>query len=100
MNKKEFLKTTDENILEVEISDTRDKNDKSEVCAFLTIGQTDKQIQKHLESLTKEEIENNKMTFQQFEILLSKKHLQYLLDRIEKEEKYIEKNGVPSYVGS
>lgn len=98
MNKKEFLKTSDENILDVEISDTKDKNDTSKVCAFLTIGQTDKQIKKHLESLSKEEIENNKMTFQQFEILLTKEHLQYLLGRIEKEEKYIEKNGVPSYV--
>ena len=83
--KEEFLKTSDENILDVEILNTKDKNNVSNMCVFLTIGETDAQIKKHLESLSREELENNKMTFQQFEIFFTKEHLQYLLDRLEKE---------------
>lgn len=98
MNKREFLKTSDRNILNVEISDTRDVNNVSEVCAFLTIGNNNKQVKEHLKKLSPEDIENNKIGLQQFEILLTKKHLKYLLGKIEKEERFIENYGCPSYL--
>ncbi len=89
----------DKNILEIAISDSLDQKGNKEVIALLTIGDTNSEINEHLESLSEEDLKNENYNFpKQYEIMLTKENLKQILCEIEKEEKYILKNGRPSYV--
>lgn len=90
MNTKEFLKSSDENILKFEVLDTKDAKGNMEVAAFILIGDSKKSEKKYLESLTKKQIEKPSIRFQKFEIMLTKAQLKFMLSEIEKEEGIIE----------
>ena len=55
MNTKEFLKSSDENILKFEVSDTKDAKGNMEVATFILVGDSKKAEKKYLENLTKEQ---------------------------------------------
>ena len=98
MTKEKFLEESDVNITNVDFSDSKDENGKTDVAAFLVIGDSKKREKEYLESLTPEQIEKPSIRFQQFEIMLTKEQLQFMLSEIEKEEGVIENEGCPSYV--
>ena len=74
MKKQDFLAKCDENITDLDFSDTKDENGKAEVVALLEL-----------------QVDTN-------QIMLTKENLQFLLSEIEKEENYIQKNGFPSFL--
>ncbi len=88
MEKKEFLKNSDEAILNYEVSDTVDSKGNERVDVILTIGKTQKEIEKDLENIPVEELDKNlKISFHEYEVLLSKKDLKFLLSEIKRFEK-------------
>lgn len=74
MTKENFLKESDINITNVDFSDSKDENGKTDVVAILELQEDSNQI------------------------MLTKENLQFLLSEIVKEENYIQKNGFPSYI--
>ena len=74
MTKEKFLEESDVNITNVDFSDSKDENGKTDVVAILEL-----------------QLDSN-------QIMLTKENLQFLLSEIEKEENYIQKNGFPSYL--
>ncbi|MRN01650.1 hypothetical protein D1Z97_10850 [Riemerella anatipestifer] len=87
MTKKEFLQKSDVSILNYEISDTVDLKGNESVAVFLTVGKTEEQIERELENIPAEKLENNpKISFHEYEIMLSKKELKFLLSEIKKFE--------------
>lgn len=84
MNKKEFLKQSDKNILALEFDDTMFEGNRIEKTVLLNIGLSKKDEEDYLENLTIEEINNPKITFQQFEIMLTKEDLKFMLNNLDK----------------
>lgn len=84
MNKKEFLKQSDKNILSLEFHDTMFEGNGIEKTVLLNIGLSKKYEEEYLEKLTIEEINNPKITFQQFEIMLTKEDLKFMLNNLDK----------------
>lgn len=73
----------DDNILDVEISEVVD-NGNIEICTLLTIGETDKNIEEYLKTLSTEDIINNNYVINSgYEIILTKENLHFLLKLIE-----------------
>ena len=74
MTKEKFLEESDVNITNVDFSDSKDENGKTDVVVILEL-----------------QVDSN-------QIMLTKENLQFLLSEIVKEENYIQKNGFPSYL--
>ncbi|HCR75827.1 MAG TPA: hypothetical protein DIW37_05380 [Chryseobacterium sp.] len=85
MSKKNFLKNSDVSILNYEISDTVNSKGEESVDVILTIGESEKEFKKHLEKLTESEIKSG-FQIHQYEVVLSKKELIFLIKEIEKFE--------------
>ena len=74
MTKEKFLEESDVNITNLDFSDSKDENGKTDVVAILEL-----------------QVDSN-------QIMLTKENLQFLLYEIVKEENYIQKNGFHSYL--
>jgi hypothetical protein len=94
MTKKEFLKKSDVNILGYQITDTVDSKGRTSVDVLLKVGKSKKKMKKELNALSQEELAKKlKITFCEYEILLTKKELNHLLSEINE----FEENG-PAYL--
>ncbi len=88
MNKEEFIKSSDENLLNYCISDTVGEKGDATMDVILTIGKTQEQIEKDIEDIPSEELAKNpKISFSTYDILLTKDQLKFLLSEIERCEK-------------
>ena len=94
MTKQEFLQKSDVNILDYYVSDSVDDKCNEGFDIFLKVGKTEEEIENELENIPAEELAKNpKISFSEYEIMLTKENLLHLLAALE----YAEENG-PDYL--